>query len=307
MNNLSTCNSFEALNHLRVVAEATGKFEDERFSKLYVKLCRHHFDPFLFKKLFDQCLESRNFPSLLDSTFSRPATVTERELLRGDFPIGHVLGTDIEVGILKEALCLHTLISGATGFGKTSAAIALSDSIQKEGEIIEWKIDPKGMGDFRHQAKKYSNFVVIPLSKLRLNPFGSIHNVPRRAIMEASIEILSDSFNVYDASQGVIAEHVSKVFEREEHPCFHSVMESILAEKKSSKYSRRQSYLDTIEVRLRMTWMSLREIFECRVDYFDELHSVNTVFEVGGTSVFTQNVLVPFIIMKFALHKAYGQ
>ena len=305
MNRMPSNNELDSLLDIITLAEETGLSETDYFIAEVEKLSKR-WDNYRYQKLLQACLKVKSFPSLLKPVFRTPVVQDEISTLQGDFNIGHIIGTGIKVGLKKIALGLHTLISGATGFGKTNSMNALSESVRREETIIEWKIDPKtGMGDFRHQIIKYPNIVLILLSMLKLNPFGPIRGVPRKIIMERVIEVLSDSWSVYDASQGVIAEHVERTFEREKHPCFMDVADSILSDK-AAKFGRRQGYLDTLEVRIKNTMLSLREAFDCREDYFNYLFDKNVIFEVGGISEFAQKVLVPFIIMKLSLFKTYN-
>jgi len=301
----SQTNELESLLDLIAIAEAAGVYEDEWFLNEIDKLSLR-WDSYRYQKLLQKLINGRNLPSLLNQVFKTPVTEEELNLLKGDYQIGHVVNTEIQAGLIKIALSLHTLISGATGFGKTNCLNALSESIQALGDVVEWKLDPKtGMGDFRYQVKKFKNTILIPLPILKLNPFGPIKNVPRKALMERAIEVLSDSFSVYDASQGVIAEHTERLFEKIEKPCFKDLAKSVLAEK-STKFGRRQGYLDTLEVRFKNSLISLKDVFDCRDDYFDQLYDKNVIFEIGGVSDFAQKVLAPFIIMKVSLYKTYN-
>ncbi len=290
---------------LIVLAQETGMSEDKQFVEEIEKLSMR-FDRIRFNELKKKCFSSQGLPSLLNRTFRKPVTDEELAAVRGDYVIGKIVDSDIEVGLSKKGLVLHTLISGAVGFGKTTTLNVLADSIYKKGDVKQWFIDPKTrMYDFRWMIKKYPNTLVIPLSKLRLNPFAPIKGVPRKTVMEKSIEVISDSYNVLDASQGVVAEHVENLFNREEIPCFAEVAKSILSEK-SQRYGRRNQYLDTLEVRIKNTLMSLRDVFDCREDYFNHMFDKHVIFEVGGISDFALKVLVPLIIMKLSLYKTYN-
>jgi len=298
--------NFDRLIAIINLAVEIGLSEEKWFID-EIEILSFRFDSLRYQKLIERCLGVKNFPSLINQTFRNPLTKEEIELLKGDYQFGEILRTGIEVGLTERSLVLHTLVSGASGFGKTIFMNALSEPVQNEGKIVEWKIDPKtGMYDFRHQIKKYPDMVLLTLDVLKCNPFGMITNVPRQAIKVRSTEVLSDCFGVYDASQGVIAEHVEKIFEREEKPCFKDVADSILSEKLPKFGGRRQGYLDTLEVRIRTIMMSaINKIFDCREDYFNSLYDKSVIFEVGGSET-AQKVLVPFIIMKLSLFKTYN-
>ncbi len=263
-------------------------------------------DEWRYQHLVRRVISSEGFPSMLNQVFKKTVAKDDLEALQGTYNIGRVMDSDIPVGLSITALNLHTLIPGQTGFGKTNCLNALSESVQQEGEIHEWKIDPKTkMGDFQYQLKKFPNSVLVTLSQLKLNPFGPIVGVPRRAVMEQAIEVIADSFSVFDASQGVIAEHVEKMFERVEFPTFKMLSDSILSEKRKS-FSRRQTYIETIETRLNSTLTSLREVLDCRKDFFNLLFNRSVIFEVGGISSVAIKLLVPLIIMKLSLFKTYN-
>lgn len=299
-------NELEKLIDLITIADEAGVSDEDWFVKDVEKLSVR-WDNFRFQKLIAKCVRSQGFLSLLDQTWRFPKTSEEKKAIKGDFQIGKIAGTDIPVGLTRRALNLHTLIAGQTGFGKTSVLNVLSDSIQKEGKILQWFIDPKTRKfDFRWLVKAHTNFILLPLDILRLNPFGSIIRVPKRAILETNIQTFADTWNVFDAGQGVIAKHCKKIFEQNEKPCFQDFADSLLSELKSTKYSRRQGYLETLDVRVTLNDLSLQNVFGCREDYFNELYDKNVIFEIGGISDFAQKVLVPFIIMKLSLYKTYN-
>lgn len=283
-----------------------ARLDNEGWFVQEVEKLSFRWDNFRYQKLLQKCIQAKSFPSLINQTFRKPVE-NDLECLKGDYNIGHVINTNILVGLKKKALNLHTLISGATGFGKTNSLIALSDCIRKEGEIVEWIIDPKGLGDYRYQIKDSSNTLILPLSALFLNPFQEIENVPRNVLMLKSIELLSDAFSVYDASEGVLAEHVHKVFEMEEFPCFKDVFNSIMKEKIKG-FGRKQGYYDTLFTRLIYMSLALCDVFNCRRDYFNHilLNDYNVVFEVEHLSDFIHKLITQFLIMKISLFKLYN-
>lgn len=299
-------NELDSLLDLLTIAEETGLHDADWLIEGVEKLS-HRWDNYRYQKLFQACINARSFPSLLNQVFRNPVTPEELEAIKGDYQFGKIVNTDIEVGLGEKASGQHTVIAGSSGHGKTTCMNAIIESVLEKGKIKTWSIDPKtAMYDLRFLITKYPNTILIPLSNLYLNLFAPIKGVPRQAIMERAIEVLSDCWWVYDASQGVIAEHVEKVFDREEVPCFQDVAFSILAEK-SQKYGRRQGYLDTLEVRIKNTLIALRKVFGCRYDYFDSLYETACpIFEVGGISDFAIRVLVPLIIMKLSLYKTYN-
>ena len=111
--------------------------------------------------------------------------------------------------------------------------------------------------------------IVIPLSKLRLNPFSPIKNVPRDVLKERMLDIISDSFGILDASQGLLSDYFEYIFSKKEIPCFNDLVNAILFSKPIKTYGRKQLYQDSLESRVLATRMSLGKVYDCEKDYFD--------------------------------------
>lgn len=296
--------NYDCLFDLLVIAKEIG-VSNEIWFQDGINSLSQRWDERKFQYLLRKCLNRKELPSLLDNTFKIPMSDDDIEALKGDFSFGKVVGTDIDVGLTEKALNMHTLISGSSGFGKTSALIALSKSIQENSNIRQVFIDPKSQAFDYRILSRFHNTIILPLHVLKLNPFGPIKNVPRKAIMEQSIEILADSYGLLEASQGIISDHVERVFAREEFPCFKDVSRSIFSDK-ALRFGRKQGYLDSISVRDKSTILSLGEVFDCRQDYFNSLYDKNVIFEIGGIPAFSQGTLARFIIMKYSLYKTYN-
>jgi hypothetical protein len=167
--------------------------------------------------------------------------------------------------------------------------------------IHVWGIDPKEGGDYRFLARNYGVLVIRP-DRLKCNPFTAIQNVPYEMLRESIAEVTADSFGVYDASEGLIATHVQRVFDQHEKPSLLDFVASLQSEK--VKYGgRKQGYLDSLNTRLTKAQISLGGIINCREDYFSRLYDRDVIFEVGSLSGSAQRVLVPWIIMKLVLYK----
>ena len=291
----------QQLMELIRLAEETGVAEQEWF-KAFLEDPRHRrLSPRTVNMLMRTIRHHVQWESMLHPEFRLPASPSERQAVDGPYRLGTVIHTDQDFGLRKEHLQLHFVIGGASGYGKSTLVKVLTQQIIEEDRIKVWLIDPKEGGDFRFLARDHDVLVLRP-EDIQCNPFGHIPNVSDRMLKEISVEVTGDAYGVFDASEAVIAEHVYRLFEEHDQPCFPGFAASVGKEK--VKFGgRRQGYLDTIQSRSGKAMLSLGDIVNCRQDYFSELYGRHAVFEVGSLSGSAQRVLVPWIIMKLVLYK----
>jgi DNA helicase HerA-like ATPase len=259
----------------------------------------------LYKKLLDTCLYNSHMP-LLNTTFPAPITKDELAAVDGPYKIGIIEGTSIELGFTSSQIQMHGLIGGGAGYGKSSLVKILCQQILTEGKKHIWIIDPKGEGgDFRFLARDFDVLLLRP-DTIRCNPFTAIPNVPRDMLRELVCEVTADSFGVYDASEGIMAKHTQRIFERYQEPTLHDFIASIQTEK-GSVGGRKQGYLDSLDTRLTKAQISLGKIIDCKSDYFSELYNKSVIFEIGELSGSAQRVLIPWLILKLVLYKIKNQ
>lgn len=280
-------------------AKEIGMDSNKSFESI-VRRLSVRWSEYLYHKAVDMIINN-NPQNILDTTFRIPAGTQEIQAVDGLYSIGIVSGTDIDFGFTPLQLRHHSVFGGQSGFGKSTAVKVLSQQVISEGTTKVWLIDPKEGGDYRFLAKKFGTLILRP-EVMRCNPFNMIKNVPVTTLRESVSETTADSFAVYDASESVITEHVQRIFEEHEQPNLYDFIKSVWSEK--TKYGgRRSGYLDTIKSRLTKVNSSLRNIVNCKSDYFSDLYDRDVVFEIGSLSGNAQRILVPWIIMKLVLYK----
>ena len=287
---------FIKIKQLVDLAKELGVDNDEWFLGIIQKLVIFWSEG-LYQKALDILMSMDQRP-ILNSDFPVPIKAEDLEAVDGPFKVGTIANTDIEFGFTPLQLQMHGVIGGQSGFGKSTLIKVLGQQIMAEGKIRTWLIDPKEGGDYRFLAQQFQNALVLRPDVMRLNPFNMIKNVPVKTLRESVSEVTADSFAVYDASESVITEHVDMIFQEYEQPNMYDFINSVWNEK--VRYGgRRSSYLDTIKSRLSKIQSSMRDIVNCKTDYFSELYDRDVVFEVGSLSGNAQRILVPWLITGF--------
>lgn len=291
-------NNLLKLKELMDLSKEAGLDEVVWFRNGLLKLS-HRFDPFLYQKLLQACLSSPYL--LLQNEFSLPKGKEEITAISGQYPVGKISDTDLRFGLWPEQLQMHTVLCGATGEGKTTIAKILGLSIIKEGNVKIWYIDPKPSGDYRILLEAFPDDVLIlPPSELKVNPFNEIENVPKAMLQSTLIEVTADSFGAL-AGEGIIAKHMQKVFQEYPKPCFSDFVNSI-SQEKAGKFKQR-GYLEFLDVNIQKTMIALKNVFDCRQDYFSNLWDKNVIWEIGELSGSAQKILCAYILMKLILYK----
>jgi hypothetical protein len=248
-----------------------------------------------------QTLRRRDMRPILDRTFKIPMSPDDLAAVDGPFKIGTIANTDIEYGFHLLQLLMHGVWGGSSGFGKSNCVNVLGQEMLLKSDVKLWLIDPKLAGDYRLLAKMFGALVLVP-DVMKCNPFNMITNVSSKMLREFIGEVTADAFGVYDASAGMIADHIHKIFHEKEQRTLADFVESLHSEK-GIRYGRKQGYVDTIDSRLKLIDTSLEYIVDCREDYFHKLFDRNVVFEIGGLSGAAQRIMMHWIIMKLVLHK----
>jgi len=291
------------LKQLIQIAREVGQ-ADEPWFKGTVERLSASWNESLYQKTLDTLIRCYRQP-LLDNIFAIPVTEDEVRAVDGPFKIATIDGTDIEFGLHPLQLQMHGVIGGSTGFGKTTFILSLCQQLITEGEIRFWLIDPKRGGDYRVLAKHFSNVVVLGREQLKCNPCSNPENIPMDDLIESISEVLADSWEVYDAGEGVIMEIFGQVFEGFENPTFIDFIRLLEAEI-SNPRSRWSRYLPTLGTRVVKAKRSLKHIVDCKDDYFPQLINKNVIFEFGSLIGSVQRVLAPWIISKLVFHKHHN-
>ena len=124
-------------------------------------------------------------------------------------------------------------------------------------------------------------------------------------LRESFTEVTGSSWGVYDASEGLILKHVYSILNEFDQPTVYDFVESLQRDKVTKYGGGKQRYLDTLETRLMRLIITLRNIINCKEDYFSKLLNRNVVFRLGDLSGSALDILISWTLMKLILFKLY--
>ena len=255
------------------------------------------------RKLLEAAIASNN--ELLLKRAGRLVAVQD---LRGqEFPFNRseMLSGSVELGqswngfpvrLYEEDLTQHLLAVGQSGSGKTTLFYNLYESVG----VPVWFFDLKQ--DYRHLASR-DDLLVLPWSKLRLNPLRPPNGVSPRRWAQVFSEMFGHSTALLSGSKNYLLKSVIKLyraynlFEEVSEP-FPSLFElQALIEADSMSYMRKSSnYRDTVLNRLEAMNLTAGTVFDCSQGYdLEELLRQDVVFEFDGLSRDVQNFLMEIL------------
>ena len=115
------------LKQLAEVAMELGLDTDPYFYNSLLRLSIR-WNQRLYEQLVKFCLKYSKKP-LIDNPFSFPIKEEDLKAVDGKYKIGTITGTDIEYGIHPEQIQMHGVITGGSGYGKSSLVKVLLEQI----------------------------------------------------------------------------------------------------------------------------------------------------------------------------------
>lgn len=190
-------------------------------------------------------------------------------------------------------LTKHMLITGQSGAGKTDQIASIKRQLQLH-DVSWWSFDLKK--DYRHLADDDRvNLLVIPSSKLRINPLKPPPNVSPNLWGNQVAKVFADSNRLLDASRLYLSAKISQLYideevhETGEFPAYRELVHKV--EKDSSHpASKTGKYRDTVLNRLHGL---THPVFHDRHGYpLEDLLDRNVVFELKALDQNLQNFLM---------------
>ncbi|MXR40066.1 DUF87 domain-containing protein [Halobaculum sp. WSA2] len=213
-------------------------------------------------------------------------------MLSGGVEVGRSY-SGFPVRLDEEGLNQHLLAVGQSGSGKTT----LFYNLYREVGVPVWFFDLKQ--DYRHLSQNHE-LLVLPWSKLRLNPLRPPEGVPPRRWAQVFSEMFSHSTALLSGSKNYLLKSVIKLYQAYNlfecvSPPYPSLFElQALIEADSMSYMRKSSnYRDTVLNRLEAMTLTAGTVFDCSQGYdLEELLKRDVVFEFDGLSRDVQNFLM---------------
>ena len=146
----------------------------------------------------------------------------------GDYPLGQIFDEhDLEFQFRNDFAPQHTLLIGASGFGKTRTAMLLARQASENYPVTV--IDPKGSYWGR-------NFIHINWRGFRFNPLLPSKNMPVRDLINYNATVTTDRSGGLIAFKGSLIKHFAELYagwngHPESCPCFDDLLAQIERQK----------------------------------------------------------------------------
>lgn len=236
-----------------------------------------------------------------------------------------------QVQIDVQSLCMHTLVTGSTGAGKTTVIYSLLDKLMhtpvegSKSEKIKFLVIEPVKGEYKNRFGHYENVSVYgtnykktPL--LRINPFRFPEEIHVLEHIDRLIEIFNVCWPMYAAMPAVLKDAIERAYltagwnldtsecqyrdsqRRPMYPTFSDVLNQIRVVMNESEYSAdsKGDYKGALSTRLKSLTNGLyRQIFTPDELSDQELFEQNVVIDLSRTgSNETKSLIMGFLVMK---------
>lgn len=200
----------------------------------------------------------------------------------GEIKLGVCAETSAVFGLNLEELMQGTLIVGRPGSGKTTLTYNIIERANELG-ICCLILDIKK--DYRHIIRKLHNTLVFRADSeaFKWNPLQQPEGVDRISHITNFANITSEAYAVYDGTNNYLVEHLSRLYEKLEHPTLIDLYNAIKNEKQAL-VTRTARYKESALNRLASIMVKMGKAFLHRKGYRLEemLDDYNIVIELDN-------------------------
>lgn len=148
-------------------------------------------------------------------------------LLQGELVLGNLFGSeDIQLRLPLQSLTRHIFVAGSSGSGKSEFAKSLVEKVLELGVEAIRIVDPKA-SEYVVLARKYSKFLSVNWSDLRLTIFSPPPKVPWIEWIQSEVSHLSEAFNFWEGTEALLLKHLVKLKQSGIDPTIRDLIHSL--------------------------------------------------------------------------------